>query len=360
MDRVYNFAAGPATMPEEALRTAASEMLNWRGTGMSVMEMTHRGKAYLEIYEEAAGRVRRLMRAPDNYKILFLQGGASLQFAAVPMNLLTGSGRADYLDSGNFAHGALAEAEKYGTVRVAASSRNDRYARIPDWNDGDLDDGADYCYITTNNTIYGTCYSRLPRGKAPLVADMSSNILSQVYDVTDFGVIFAGAQKNIGPAGVTLVIVREDLLGRAMASTPKVMNWQLQADAGSMLNTPPTYGIYMAGLCLKWLEERGGVETIERVNIEKARMLYDFLDESRLFHGTAEPGSRSRMNVTFRTGSEETDAEFVKAASKQGLANLKGHRLVGGMRASIYNAMPPEGVRALVNFMKEFEAHVQH
>ena len=360
MDRVYNFSAGPSIMPQEALETAASEMLNYKGSGMSVMEMTHRGKAYLAIYDDAVDRVKRLMKVPENYKILFLQGGATQQFAAIPMNLLTGSGKADYLDSGNFAHGALVEAGKYGKVQVVASSRDDNYAHIPLWDDAALDPEADYCYITTNNTIYGTCYSRLPKGKAPLVADMSSNILSQVYDVNDFGVIFAGAQKNIGPAGVTLVIVREDLLGRAMAITPKVMDWQKQADAGSMLNTPPTYGIYMAGLCLKWLAEQGGVEAIEKVNIEKARLLYEYLDESRLFHGTAEPGSRSRMNVTFRTGNEETDADFVKAAAGRGLASLKGHRLVGGMRASIYNAMPIEGVKALVNFMKEYEAHVQH
>ncbi len=358
MDRVYNFAAGPATMPEEALRTAASEMLCWRDSGMSVMEMTHRGKAYQEIFNDAEARVRDLMKVPENYKVLFLQGGATLQFAAVPMNLMTVSGRADYLDSGNFAHGALVEAKKYGEVRTVASSREDNYAHIPEWNDADLDDGADYCYITTNNTIFGTRYSRLPKGKAPLVADMSSNILSEVYDVNDFGLIFAGAQKNIGPAGVTLVIVREDLLGRAMPITPKAINYLQQADAGSMLNTPPTYAIYMAGLCLKWLQEQGGVSAIEKINIEKAKMLYDFLDESRLFHGTADKGSRSRMNVTFRTGNEDTDADFVKAATKAGLVSLKGHRLVGGMRASIYNAMPVEGVKKLVEFMKEYEAHV--
>ena len=358
MDRVYNFAAGPAAMPEEALKTAASEMLNWRDTGMSVMEMTHRGKAYQEIYNDAEARLRDLMKVPENYKVLFLQGGATLQFAAVPMNLMTGSGRADYLDSGNFAHGALVEAKKYGEVRTVASSRDDNYTHIPVWNDADLDADADYCYITTNNTIFGTRYSRLPQGKAPLVADMSSNILSEVYDVNDFGLIFAGAQKNIGPAGVTLVIVREDLLGKAMPITPKAINYQQQAEAGSMLNTPPTYAIYMAGLCMKWLQEQGGVAAIEKINIAKSQLLYDFLDGSKLFHGTAEAPSRSRMNVTFRTGSEETDAEFVKAATKAGLVNLKGHRLVGGMRASICNAMPMEGVVKLVDFMKEYEAHV--
>ena len=355
MDRVYNFAAGPATMPEEALRTAASEMLCWRDSGMSVMEMTHRGKAYQEIFNDAEARARDLMKVPENYKVLFLQGGATLQFAAVPMNLMTVSGRADYLDSGNFAHGALVEAKKYGEVRTVASSREDNYAHIPEWNDADLDDGADYCYITTNNTIFGTRYSRLPKGKAPLVADMSSNILSEVYDVNDFGLIFAGAQKNIGPAGVTLVIVREDLLGRAMPITPKFLDWAQQDEKGSMLNTPPTYAIYMAGLCLKWLLDQGGVPALEQVNIEKAKLLYGYLDESKLFKGTADPAFRSRMNVTFVTGDKEKDADFCKQAAARGLVNLKGHRLVGGIRASIYNAMPIEGVRALVDFMKEYE-----
>jgi len=358
MERVYNFSAGPSMMPLEALETAAAEMLNYRGTGMSVMEMSHRGKQYLEIYNDAEARIRDLMAIPANYKVLFLQGGATQQFAAVPMNLLTGSGRADYIDSGNFAHGALVEARKYGTVNVVASSRDDNYTHIPQWDDAQLDAEADYCYITTNNTIFGTRFSRLPKGKAPLVADMSSNILSEVYDVNDFGVIYAGAQKNIGPAGVTLVIVREDLLGKAMDITPKIMNWKLQAEADSMINTPCTYGIYMAGLCMKWLQDLGGVKAIEKINIEKSQMLYDYLDESKLFKGTADKESRSRMNVTFRTGDDEKDADFIKAAAKAGLTSLKGHRLVGGMRASIYNAMPVEGVQKLIRFMKEYEAHV--
>ena len=249
MERVYNFSAGPSMMPLEALETAAAEMLNYRGTGMSVMEMSHRGKQYLEIYNDAEARIRDLMAIPANYKVLFLQGGATQQFAAVPMNLLTGSGRADYIDSGNFAHGALVEARKYGTVNVVASSRDDNYTHIPQWDDAQLDAEADYCYITTNNTIFGTRFSRLPKGKAPLVADMSSNILSEVYDVNDFGVIYAGAQKNIGPAGVTLVIVREDLLGKAMDITPKIMNWKLQAEADSMINTPCTVFSNRAAPC---------------------------------------------------------------------------------------------------------------
>ena len=359
MKRVYNFAAGPACMPLEALETAAREMCSYADTGMSVMGMSHRSKMYLPIYEETVALVRELMRVPENYEVLLLQGGATLQFAAVPMNLMTGSGRADYIDSGNFAHGALVEAQKYGKVNVVASSRDDNYRFIPAWDAGAFDSEADYFYITTNNTIFGTRYTSLPEtGNVPLVADMSSNILSETCDVTRFGVIFAGAQKNIGPAGLTLVIVRKDLLGRASAITPKVMDWQKQADNGSMINTPPTYAIYMAGLCLRWLKEQGGVSVIEGVNVEKASILYDVIDNSHLFRGTADRAFRSRMNVTFVTDSPDRDAQFVKEAAAHGLVNLKGHRLVGGIRASIYNAMPVEGVKALAGFMKEFEAHV--
>ena len=359
MDRVYNFAAGPAAMPLEALETAAREMTNYGGTGMSVMEMSHRSKMYLPIYEETVSLVKELMRVPDNYSILLLQGGATQQFAAIPMNLMTGSGRADYIDSGNFAHGALVEAGKYGKATAVASSRDENYRFIPAWDEKTFDPQADYFYITTNNTIFGTRYTAIPNtGSVPLVADMSSNILSEPYDVSKFGVIFAGAQKNIGSAGFTLVIVRNDLMGRCMPITPKIMDWAKQAENGSMINTPPTYAIYMAGLCLKWLKKQGGAEGIEPVNIEKANMLYDFIDNSRLFRGTADPAFRSRMNVTFVTDSPETDAEFVKQAAAKGLVNLKGHRLVGGIRASIYNAMPIEGVKALVEFMKEFERNV--
>ena len=355
MSRVYNFAAGPAMMPEEALERAAAEMLSYKGTGMSVMEMSHRSAMYQEIFDHTVNLLRELMEIPDEYEVLLLQGGATGQFAAVPMNLLkTG---ADYVDSGNFAHGAFVEAQKYGNARVIASSREESYARVPDVDAGAIDPDADYVYITTNNTIYGTRFTRLPDcGKVPLVADMSSNILSEPYDVRDFGVIFAGAQKNIGPAGLTVVVVRKDLLGHARPDTPKIFDWAKQAQAGSMLNTPATYAIYMAGLCLEWLKKEGGVRVIYMRNQVKTKLLYDFLDESRLFRGTAARESRSLMNVTFRTPSPETDAAFVKFAAAQGLVNLKGHRLVGGMRASIYNAMPVEGVTRLVEAMKQFEA----
>ncbi len=359
MDRVYNFAAGPSTMPVEVLRQAAAEMTSYKDTGMSVMEMSHRSGMYQEIYRETEGLFRELMNIDDDYAVLMLQGGATLQFASVAMNLMTSSGTADYIDSGNFAHGAMVEAEKYGAVRCVASSRAENYVRIPEWNEAEFNPNADYFYITTNNTIFGTRFSTIPNtGKVPLVADMSSNILSEVYNVRDFGVIFAGAQKNIGPAGMTLVIARRDLLGKARADIPKVMDWAKQDKNGSMLNTPSTYSIYMANLCMKWLKAQGGVAAIEKVNIEKAALLYDFLDESRLFRGTAEKASRSRMNVTFVTDSPERDAAFIKGAAGKGLVNLKGHRLVGGIRASIYNAMPVEGVRALVEYMKEFEANV--
>ena len=319
MSRVYNFAAGPAMMPEEALERAAAEMLSYKGTGMSVMEMSHRSAMYQEIFDHTVNLLR--------------------------------------VDSGNFAHGAFVEAQKYGNARVIASSRAESYARVPDVDAGAIDPDADYVYITTNNTIYGTRFTRLPDcGKVPLVADMSSNILSEPYDVRDFGVIFAGAQKNIGPAGLTVVVVRRDLLGHARPDTPKIFDWAKQAQAGSMLNTPATYAIDMAGLCLEWLKKEGGVRVIYMRNQVKAKLLYDFLDESRLFRGTAARESRSLMNVTFRTPSPETDAAFVKFAAAQGLVNLKGHRLVGGMRASIYNAMPVEGVTRLVEAMKQFEA----
>ena len=359
MDRVYNFAAGPAAMPLEVLETAAREMCCYGSTGMSVMEMSHRSKMYLPIYQETVSLVRELMHVPDNYSVLLLQGGATQQFAAIPMNLMTKSGRADYIDSGNFAHGAMVEANKYGQARCVASSREENYVRIPVWDEKTFDPEADYFYITTNNTIFGTRYSTLPEtGNVPLVADMSSNILSEKYDVNRFGVIYAGAQKNIGPAGVTLLIIRNDLPGHCLPITPKIMDWQKEIENDSMINTPPTYAIYMCGLCLKWLKKQGGVEGIEPVNIEKAQLLYDAIDNSRLFRGTADPASRSRMNVTFVTDSPDHDAEFVKEAAAHGLVNLKGHRLVGGIRASIYNAMPIEGVKALVEFMKEFESHV--
>ena len=354
MERVYQFAAGPAVMPEQALRRAAEEMLNWRGSGLSVMEMSHRSSAYQEIFDHTVSLLRELMDIPEEYEVLLLQGGATGQFSAVPLNLLQTS--ADYVDSGHFAHTAMKEAQKYGAVRCVASSREENYCRVPAVNADALDPQADYLYVTTNNTIYGTRLSALPQcGNVPIVADMSSNILSEPCDVRRYGVIFAGAQKNIGPAGLTVVIVRRDLLGRAAAKTPAVLNWTVMAEKGSMLNTPPTYAIYMAALCLEWLRGEGGVEAIYRRNLRKAKLLYDYLDESRLFKPVAEKFSRSIMNVTFRTGDEALDAAFVKEAADAGLLSLKGHRQAGGMRASIYNAMPEEGVRKLVDFMYQFE-----
>ena len=354
MDRVFNFAAGPAVMPEEALRRAAAEMLNYKGTGMSVMEMSHRSAAYQEIFDHTVARIRQLMDIPADYEVLLLQGGATGQFAAVAMNLL--SGFASYVDSGHFAHSAWMEAMKYGDARCIASTREEGYRRVPAKGELTVDPAADYLYITTNNTIYGTRIPEIPdTGAVPLVADMSSNILSQPYDVRRFGVVFAGAQKNIGPAGLTVVIVRKDLLGRARKETPNVLNWTVMADKGSMLNTPPTYAIYMAGLCLDWLADQGGVAAIYQRNLQKSALLYDYLDQSRLFHGIADKGSRSLMNVTFRTGDDALDAAFVKEAAVNGLCSLKGHRVAGGMRASIYNAMPLEGVQTLVRFMESFE-----
>ncbi len=354
MNRVYNFAAGPSMLPEEALERAASEMLSYKGTGMSVMEMSHRSKGYIEIFDHTVSLLRELMGISDDYEVLLLQGGATGQFAAVPMNLLKTS--ADYVDSGNFAHGALVEAKKYGDIRIVASSRDDNYTYIPEIKPENLNPNADYFYITTNNTIFGTRYTSIPdTGNVPLVADMSSNILSEPMDVNKFGVIFAGAQKNIGPAGVVVVIVRKDLLGRANPNTPKVLDWTKMAENGSMLNTPTTYSIYMAGLCMEWLKKEGGVRVIYMRNQLKAKLLYDYLDESKLFKGTAKREYRSLMNVTFRTDNPDVDAEFVKYAQSNGILNIKGHRLVGGMRASIYNAMSVEGVQKLIKIMKQFE-----
>lgn len=353
MNRVWNFAPGPSMLADDVLKQVQKDLLCYGSTGMSVMEMSHRSKMYLDIFDKAAADFRDVMGVPEGYKVLFLQGGATAMFAAVAMNLMRG-GKADYIDSGNFAHNALVEAQKYGEVNIAGSSREEGYTRIPAYT---LSPDASYVHITTNNTIYGTRYDRLPdTGDVPLVADMSSNILSEVYDVSKFGVIYAGAQKNIGPAGVVILVVREDLLGHELPITPKVMSFKKMADADSMLNTPNCFGIYVAGLTFEWIKRQGGVAALEQVNIEKAKLLYDYLDESKLFHGAAERAYRSRMNVTFVTGDKELDAAFVKEAAGQGLVNLKGHRIVGGMRASIYNAMPIEGVRKLVDFMKDFEA----
>ena len=352
MERVFNFAPGPSMLATEVLEKAQKELLCYGSTGMSVMEMSHRSKMYLDIFNKTVADLKEVMQVPDGYKIMFVQGGATQMFASVAMNLMDG-GKADYIDSGNFAHNALVEAKKYGEVVVAGSSREDNYTYIPQYT---LSPDAKYVHITTNNTIYGTRFDHVPEtGNVPLVADMSSNILSEVYDVSKFGVIYAGAQKNVAPAGVVILIVREDLMGKELPITPKVMSFKKMADADSMLNTPNCFGIYMAGLTFEWIKQQGGVAAIEKVNIEKAKMLYDFLDESKLFKGTAQAQYRSRMNVTFVTGDADKDAAFVKEAAAAGLVNLKGHRIVGGMRASIYNAMPVEGIKALVSFMKEFE-----
>ena len=352
MDRVYNFAPGPSMLPLPVLEKVQKDLLCYGSTGMSVMEMSHRSRMYLDIFEKTVADLREVMGVPEGYKVMFLQGGATAMFSAVPLNLMQG-GKADYVDSGNFAHNALVEAQKYGEVVTAGSSREDGYSYIPDYT---LSPDAKYVHITTNNTIYGTRWDHVPEtNSVPLVADMSSNILSEVYDVSKFGVIYAGAQKNVAPAGVVILVIREDLLGHELPITPKVMSFKKMADADSMLNTPNCFGIYVAGLTFEWIKAQGGVAALEKVNIEKAKLLYDFLDESALFHGTARAKDRSRMNVTFVTGDAEKDAAFVKAAAAQGLVNLKGHRIVGGMRASIYNAMPIEGVQALVAFMKDFE-----
>ena len=352
MDRVYNFAPGPSMLPLPVLEKVQKDLLCYGSTGMSVMEMSHRSRMYLDIFEKTVADLREVMGVPEGYKVMFLQGGATAMFSAVPLNLMQG-GKADYVDSGNFAHNALVEAQKYGEVVTAGSSREDGYSYIPDYT---LSPDAKYVHITTNNTIYGTRWDHVPETNGvPLVADMSSNILSEVYDVSKFGVIYAGAQKNVAPAGVVILVIREDLLGHELPITPKVMSFKKMADADSMLNTPNCFGIYVAGLTFEWIKSQGGVAALEKVNIEKAKLLYDFLDESALFHGTARAKDRSRMNVTFVTGDAEKDAAFVKAAAARGLVNLKGHRIVGGMRASIYNAMPIEGVQALVAFMKDFE-----
>ncbi len=356
MPRVYNFSAGPATLPLEVLEKARKDLVDYQGTGMSVMEMSHRSPEYMAIFDAALENLKKLMAVPDNYEILFLHGGASSQFAMVPLNLFSKSKKADYINTGAWSKKAIAEAKRYGTVNVVASSEDKTFSYIPETTRDMFDPEADFVHITPNNTIYGTRFPELPDvGDVPIAADMSSNILSQVYNVSDFGVIYAGAQKNIGPAGVAIAIVRKDLIGNAMDITPNMFNYKTHADNGSMFNTPPTYAIYIAGLVFEWLLEKGGVAEMQKINEEKAGWLYDFLDNSVLFQGTAEVKSRSLMNVPFVTTSEELDAKFIKEAAAIGLKTLKGHRSVGGMRASIYNAMPPEGVKALVDFMKKFE-----
>ena len=356
MARVYNFSAGPAVLPEEVLKEAAAEMLDYNGTGMSVMEMSHRSKAYDDIIKMAEKDLRELMNIPDNYKVLFLQGGAYQQFAAIPMNLMK-NGVADYIITGQWAKKAWKEAQKYGKANAVASSEDKTFSYIPDCSDLPIDEDADYVYICENNTIYGTKFWELPNTKGKtLVADVSSCFLSEPVDVTKYGVIYGGVQKNIGPAGVVIVIIREDLIRDDLPETvPTMLKYKTQADAGSLFNTPPAYGIYICGKVFKWLKKMGGLEAVKAKNEEKAKILYDFLDQSRLFKGTVEKDSRSLMNVPFVTGDKDMDARFVKEAEAEGLVSLKGHRTVGGMRASIYNAMPKEGVEKLVAFMKKFE-----
>lgn len=356
MSRVYNFSAGPAMLPEEVLKEAAEEMTDYRGTGMSVMEMSHRSQAFASILNEAETDIRELMHIPENYKVLFLQGGASLQFAMIPMNLMKNK-VADYIVTGQWAKKAYQEAQKYGRVNKIASSEDKTFSYIPDCSDLSVSPDADYVYICENNTIYGTKFHELPDTKGkPLVADVSSCFLSEPVDVTKYGLIYGGVQKNIGPAGVVIVIIREDLITEdVLPGTPTMMQYKIHADAGSLYNTPPAYGIYICGKVFKWLKKQGGLEEIKKKNEKKAKLLYDYLDESCLFKGTVEKKDRSLMNVPFVTGNEELDAKFVKEAKEAGLENLKGHRSVGGMRASIYNAMPYEGVQALVDFMKKFE-----
>ena len=357
MARVYNFSAGPAVLPEEVLQEAADEMLDYRGTGMSVMEMSHRSKAYDTIIKEAEADLRELMNIPDNYKVLFLQGGASQQFAMIPMNLMKNR-VADYIVTGQWAKKAYQEASLYGKANKIASSEDKTFSYIPDCSDLPISEDADYVYICENNTIYGTKFKTLPNTKGkPLVADVSSCFLSEPVDVTKYGVIYGGVQKNIGPAGVVIVIIREDLITEdVLPGTPTMLRYKIHADADSLYNTPPAYGIYICGKVFKWLKKMGGLEAMKERNEKKAKILYDYLDESKMFKGTVRKEDRSLMNVPFITGNEELDAKFVKEAKKAGFENLKGHRTVGGMRASIYNAMPIEGVEKLVEFMKKFEA----
>lgn len=357
MNRVYNFSAGPSMLPESVLRRAADEMLDYHGCGQSVMEMSHRSKVYQGIIDSAESLLREVMGIPDNYKVLFLQGGASSQFAMVPMNLMTKSGKADFVLTGQWATKAYQEASRYGEAHVVASSKDKTFSYIPELDPAAFTKDADYFHICLNNTIYGTRFTELPdTGNVPLVADISSCILSEPIDVSRFALLYAGAQKNMAPAGLTVVIIREDMIGEPMDITPTMFKYSTHADNGSMYNTPPCYNIYMAGLVLEWIrDEIGGLEKMKEINEKKAGMLYSFLDNSKLFRGTVVPKDRSLMNVPFVTGNDELDAKFVKAATEAGFVNLKGHRSVGGMRASIYNAMPVEGVEKLVAFMANFE-----
>ncbi len=356
MKKVYNFSAGPAVLPEEVLKEVAAEMMDCNGTGMSVLEMSHRIPAFQAIIDEAEKDLRELMNIPDNYKVLFLQGGASLQFAMIPMNLMKNK-VADYIVTGQWAKKAYEEAQKYGKANKIATSEDETFSYIPDCSDLPISEDADYVYICENNTIYGTKFQELPNTKGKLlVSDVSSCFLSEPVDVTKYGIIYGGVQKNIGPAGVVIVIIREDLITEdVLPETPTMLQYKIHADAESLYNTPPAYGIYICGKVFKWIKEMGGLAAMKERNEKKAKILYDFLDESKMFKGTVEKKDRSLMNVPFVTGDAELDAKFVKAADAAGFKNLKGHRSVGGMRASIYNAMPQEGVEALVAFMKKFE-----
>lgn len=356
--RVYNFSAGPSALPESVLSDAAKDMLNYNGSGMSVMEMSHRSKVFEEIILEAESLFRELMGLDDKFKVLFLQGGASTQFAMIPLNLMAKSGKADYVDTGAWSTKAIKEASRYGEVKVLASSKDKTYSYIPKLDASEFTGDADYMHITLNNTIYGTRFSpeNLPDTKdVPLVADMSSNILSEVYDMNKFGMIYAGAQKNMGPSGLTVVAIQEDLVGNAKEITPTMLNYKTHVDAKSMFNTPPCYAIYISMLVFRWLKAFGGVSAMEKQNKEKAGMVYDYLDNSSLFKATVAPEDRSLMNIPFVTGNADLDAAFVKESTAKGLVNLKGHRSVGGMRASIYNAMPMEGIKELLAFLKNFE-----
>ena len=353
MSRIFNFSAGPAMLPAEVLARAGDEMLDWRGSGMSVMEMSHRGKEFMSIAAEAEADLRSLLSIPANYKVLFLQGGATLQFAQVPMNLLRGKAKADYVVTGEWSKKAVKEAKGYCDVAIAATSEDKNFSYAPKkWN---VRKDAAYVHYCSNETIGGVEYHSIPTVEVPLVADASSHFLSRPLDVSKFGLIYAGAQKNAGPAGLTFVIVRDDLIGQAAKGTPTVMDYKLQADADSMLNTPASYSMYIAGLVFKWLKQQGGVAEIEKRNIAKAKLLYDYLDQSKFFRNPVAKEDRSRMNVPFTLADSSLDGEFLKGAQSRGMVQLKGHRSVGGMRASIYNAMPLEGVQALVAYMTEFE-----
>ncbi len=356
MSRIYNFSAGPSVLPEEVLKQAGDDIMDYKGSGMSVMEMSHRSKVYDGIIKDAEAKLRSVMGIPDNYKVLFLQGGASMQFAMVPMNLLSKNGKADYIVTGNFSGNAYKEAQIFGKeISLAATTKSENFARIPKQNELKLNPDADYVHICENNTIYGSKWKYTPdTGNVPLVSDMSSCILSEPVDVSKYGLIYAGAQKNIAPAGVTIVIIREDLVYAPLPGTPTMLNYGEMIKAESMYNTPPCWSIYVALLVLEWIEKLGGLTAMQKINQEKAAVLYDYLDSQSFYKSTIVPEDRSMMNVTFTTGNEELDEKFVKESNKAGMTNLKGHRAVGGMRASIYNAMPKAGVEHLVSFMKEF------